>query len=212
MQYSLGAFGISEKSLPVDQSGYLDSERHTKYVEQLRLRELQDASPPPTPSPTNESGDGEEGGRVNSVSTESPETESLNQRQGNTPDTDKNENNILSRDTETPADTHNAKSSSTTSTRDGIIQTPNANDVLLGRGKFCQSHHGTVEFNKLVEKYRMQYQTAQTHIEKTTINQLIVQIIHEKNGRFLQRDKASGQWKEVSIEIAWERVGRRYRK
>lgn len=132
---------------------------------------------------------------------------------GNTIATSKNSSDL--KQSPSPKDEQTKQSAGTTgneSQSNGLIKTPSPNDVLLGRGRYCQSHHGTIEFNKLVEKYRLQYQIAQTHIEKTTINQLIVQIIHEKNGRFLQRDKGSGLWREVPKEIAWERVGRRYRK
>ena len=115
------------------------------------------------------------------------------------------------------------------------ILKPGPNDVLLGRGKQYQDHSGNVQLVKLVERYRRRYHASTSNIDKTCINQLIVQMIHEKNGRFLERDKsaeaatgttpppkrgrgdnknASNEdsfWVEVSNDKAWAKVSRYFR-
>ena len=65
---------------------------------------------------------------------------------------------------------------------------------------------------KFVDKYRMQYLAAQFNVDKSCIIQLIVKLIHEQNGRFLQFDKELNAWIEVTDEVAWHKVSRRYRK
>ena len=119
------------------------------------------------------------------------------------------------------------------------ILKPGPNDVLLGRGKQYQDHSGNVQLVQMVERYRRRYHASTSNIEKTCINQLIVQMIHEKNGRFLERDKSSALaaktntpemnkknkkgtdnknvsndesvWVEVSNDKAWAKVSRYFR-
>ena len=191
VQYRLQAFGIS---IPVDQNGNLKIKKNSEYIDSLIQRErglnvvvaanARDGTPVAA-------------GNESSSSTTSNRKEEC----------------------ATTTTTNNKGNSGSSIKDDGIddesplIETPNANDVLLQRGKIYQSHHGNVQLTKLVEKYRAQYNAAQRQIEKSTINQLIVQLIHESGGRFLMRDKEdTGKWKEVPNELAWERVARRYRK
>ena len=84
--------------------------------------------------------------------------------------------------------------------------------MLLGRGKTIQEHPGNIQLTKYVEKYRTQYSAAQFNVDKSCIIQLIVKLIHEQDGRFLQFDKKAGGWIEVTDEVAWHKVSRRYRK
>ena len=89
---------------------------------------------------------------------------------------------------------------------------------MLGRGKQYQDYPGNAKLFELVEKYRQPYINAESNFEKSFINQLIVKLVKESNGRFLKREKNSdghdaiGGWIEVSDEVALTKVGRNYRK
>ena len=88
--------------------------------------------------------------------------------------------------------------------------------VLLGRGKRCDTHEGNVQLQQLVDSYRKQYSSGAC--DKTAIIRVIVRLIQEKGGRFLElstsksNQKTLCSWVEVPDEKAWSRVGRRYRK
>ena len=112
-----------------------------------------------------------------------------------------------------------------------VIDIPTQRDVLLGRGKLFAEYPGNLRLSSIVEKYREPYNAAEGNFQKTSINRLIVSIIHEHGGRFLERlnkeapkndsdlseingndtHSASG-WIEVSDEMAVKKVGRFYRK
>ena len=92
------------------------------------------------------------------------------------------------------------------------IAIPDSNDVLLGKGKQYQSHPGNISLTKMVESHKAEYVHAQSQIEKTCIIQLIVKLVQERRGRFLQRDNKKQYWVELPTEEAWTRVGRRFRK
>ena len=104
-------------------------------------------------------------------------------------------------------DNHNSNDN-----RDQTIISPKPDDVLLGKGKQFQSHPGNLYLTELVEKHRVGYTNSQTQIEKTCIIQLIVKLVQERNGRFLQRDNKKQIWVELPTQAAWTRVGRRFRK
>ena len=200
VQYRLQAFGIS---IPVDQNGNLQIQQNSVYIDSLIQRERREqrslvevaAAAAATNNRKKECSSGNNNkGISGGFSIKDDDNSSGNDKDNN----DKQSPSLL-------------------------IDIPNDNDVLLQRGKKYQAHYGNVQLTKLVEKYRAQYNNAQRQIEKTTINQLIVQLIHESNGRFLMRvttednnkDKdntGNAKWKEVPIEVAWERVARRYRK
>jgi hypothetical protein len=52
-----------------------------------------------------------------------------------------------------------------------IITQPLPNDVLFGRGRPLQSHHGNLRFHRIINKFREQYKNARKD-EKvgTTVN------------------------------------------
>ena len=96
-----------------------------------------------------------------------------------------------------------------------VVESPKTNDVLLGRGKQYLSHPGNMYLDQLVDQYRGRYfDTNTSHFEKTAIIQMTVQLIHDKKGRFLERNNkaAPNVWIEVSDDTAWAKVSRRFRK
>ena len=104
------------------------------------------------------------------------------------------------------------------------IEIPGPHDVLLGRGKQYQKHAGNVYLDELVARYKKQYFSLSSSIEKNVLAQAIMKMVYEKNGRFLQRAPAGNKtafkggnnapnlWVQISDEAAWSKVSRRFRK
>lgn len=79
-------------------------------------------------------------------------------------------------------------------------------DILLGRDKFAFSHTGNQRFRVIVNSYRAAYQNAKNRESKTKITTQVIQGIHQCGGRFLKKDEDSGEYVEVSNEVAHEKV------
>lgn len=82
------------------------------------------------------------------------------------------------------------------------IRTPNAQDVLSGRGGGINSHKGNKVFREWVNQRKEEYNRAQNKREKIAVAMQVVRQVHNQvpvPGRFLQRDTSvvggnSGQW------------------
>lgn len=87
------------------------------------------------------------------------------------------------------------------------ILTPHRHDVLLGRGGASNHHHGNAVFRAVVAKTRPLYQSAQKK-QKIVVAQSIVTAVASQNppGRFLERDKRTKLWCEVSYTRAVEKA------
>ena len=79
----------------------------------------------------------------------------------------------------------------------------NDNDVLLGRGKGSNNYGGNRKFRAIVAKFQHKYQSAKRK-EKPLIAKDVANVIRCQNppGRFLQLDKSTECWYEVSIDEA----------
>lgn len=77
---------------------------------------------------------------------------------------------------------------------------PLENDVLCGKGLTTNTHIGTVQFRALLAETKYEYLAAKPG-EKKVIARKIVNIIHSRGGRFLQKD-AFGSWQPVDDEKA----------
>jgi hypothetical protein len=84
------------------------------------------------------------------------------------------------------------------------IDMPSRNDVLVGKGKPFQQHHGNVLLRQLVEIRLTEY-SGTSKGDKTTLTRGIVQSIKDASGRFLKKDN-DGWWVEVSDADAREKV------
>jgi hypothetical protein len=85
---------------------------------------------------------------------------------------------------------------------------PGKFDVLLGRGKPLQKHHGNLHYHFVIEGYHDQYEKAMK-LEKTQIAKYIVETIQELGGRFLKQDEAG--WIEIDDEAARTKVSHTFR-
>eukprot|EP00559_Dactyliosolen_fragilissimus_P001999 CAMPEP_0184866618 /NCGR_PEP_ID=MMETSP0580-20130426/22979_1 /TAXON_ID=1118495 /ORGANISM="Dactyliosolen fragilissimus" /LENGTH=711 /DNA_ID=CAMNT_0027366391 /DNA_START=70 /DNA_END=2205 /DNA_ORIENTATION=+ len=96
----------------------------------------------------------------------------------------------------------------------GLVQIPNRNDVLSGRGGRINSHAGNVNFRTLVNKTKHIYLAKTTRkLEKVNIANKIVQEIRQMNppGRFLKEDEESGCWIDIGDEKARKKAGQAMR-
>jgi hypothetical protein len=82
------------------------------------------------------------------------------------------------------------------------IRTPNASDVLLGRGGGINSHVGNRVFRDWVHQRKEDYNLAGSKADKTGVAKEVMELVTNKGGRFLTKDpttssSASGWWMEV---------------
>lgn len=75
------------------------------------------------------------------------------------------------------------------------------NDVAMGRGGMANNHIGNKNFRKLAWSLKPEYQKLQKE-EKTDFSIKLVQMVHDKGGRFLARDPADELWYEVDFKLA----------
>jgi hypothetical protein len=91
------------------------------------------------------------------------------------------------------------------------IYCPSDNDVLLGRGKPFQEWPGNIHLSTIINRHRKPHDESD-RAQKTAISRDVVQIIKGLNGRFLQLDKETEDWEEVSDAVAREKVGAGFRR
>ena len=91
------------------------------------------------------------------------------------------------------------------------LLTPAENDVLLGRGRPFQEWHGNLQLAKIIDIHRKKYGIAD-RAEKTAISKDVLSIVKSCKGRFLQQDKATGEWEQLSDAVAREKVSSGFRR
>lgn len=74
-------------------------------------------------------------------------------------------------------------------------------DVAMGRGGMANNHIGNKNFRKMAESLKPAYQELQKE-EKTDFSIKLVQMVHDKGGRFLAKDPADELWYEVDFKLA----------
>lgn len=96
-------------------------------------------------------------------------------------------------------------------TQKDLIVSPSRNDVLFGRGRPIQEHHGNVVFNNLLEAVRDRYDGLRRS-EKTALTHTIVSKIKRAGGRFLRQSQANPDlWEEVDDDMARVKVSHTFR-
>lgn len=96
----------------------------------------------------------------------------------------------------------------------GLIECPNANDVLSGRGGRIHNHSGNLYYRTLVNRYKHNYLDKHTNkLDKVKIANHIVMLIRTTNppGRFLIQDADTKCWKEIGDEKAKKKAGQAMR-
>ena len=97
----------------------------------------------------------------------------------------------------------------------GLIECPNINDVLSGRGDCINNHSGNLYYQTLVNNYKHNYVDKNTKkLDKVKIANQIVMLIRTTNppGRFLKQDIDTKCWKEIGDVKAMKQAGQAMRK
>lgn len=83
------------------------------------------------------------------------------------------------------------------------VRDPQDHDVLLGRGGLINTHPGNNWYRRLVHSNRALYDQAKKHT-KLLVSRAIVHHVQAQDppGRFLEKDKSTGLWKEASYDKA----------
>mmetsp|Transcript_12834 Transcript_12834/g.31134 ORF Transcript_12834/g.31134 Transcript_12834/m.31134 type:complete len:302 (-) Transcript_12834:829-1734(-) len=89
------------------------------------------------------------------------------------------------------------------------IDLPTNNDCLLGRGRDRYRHRGNHLLRYHVESFLSKYESA-AYGDKLSITSVIVRIVKENGGRFLQAEK-DGWWVEVDDSAAQDKVSHAFR-
>lgn len=85
---------------------------------------------------------------------------------------------------------------------------PTEQDILCGRGRAHVHHPGNRKFAQLIQSNSQRYIESPRRIERTLLVAFLVQKILDDGSRFLKEDKrGTGQWTEMNIDQAHEKVG-----
>jgi hypothetical protein len=84
-------------------------------------------------------------------------------------------------------------------------------DVICERGSFSNNHDGNRAYLEYVRERQDEYEGIQERVAKTAFSKAIVDWVHGRGGRFLQRDDPNGPWYEVPDNIARKKVARALR-
>ena len=85
--------------------------------------------------------------------------------------------------------------------------TPTGLDVLCGKGGDCYNHEGNIHFRGLVSTLLPQYAEATCRASKTQTVRSIVSSVLQRGGRFLRKDKETGEWFDGGTSLAKKKVG-----
>jgi hypothetical protein len=88
---------------------------------------------------------------------------------------------------------------------------PTDKDVLLGRGGHAGHHPGNKYYREVKTAMQDRYLAATAVTEKTRISQELVDIVRQRGGRFLKRDKLLGTWYEAENDTARTTAGQALR-
>jgi hypothetical protein len=84
---------------------------------------------------------------------------------------------------------------------------PTASDVLCGRGQTNVSHDGNQRFRASIGLHLDSYLAAKNRLGKTLLVAEIVKRVRESGGKFLKKDRKSGEWFDIGDKQACEKVG-----
>ena len=201
VQYMLRSFGLLENVMPIDNDGNLKVDLHLKYLERLKKSEIlelqaKEAAKVTTPKPptSTTASDAVVADDVTSSTRHKTKSNSRSARAFASSFVASSEiieiptsrdGKTLRRRCVTGSLSPFAAGIHCLLTR--VFLFSFTTTVLLGRGKLFQEYPGNVRLFQLVEKYRPAYTTAESNFEKASINQLIVKLVRDGHGRFLEK-------------------------
>ena len=80
-------------------------------------------------------------------------------------------------------------------------------DVLIGRQPASSNYKGNQTFRAMITSQIDKYEAMSTRAAKSEFVSTMLTNVHERGGRFLQKDATSGLWYEVPSHAAREKVG-----
>mmetsp|Transcript_22450 Transcript_22450/g.46599 ORF Transcript_22450/g.46599 Transcript_22450/m.46599 type:complete len:321 (+) Transcript_22450:97-1059(+) len=84
------------------------------------------------------------------------------------------------------------------------------NDVAMGRGGKANNHEGNKRFRDMAKQLKPAYEKLPKE-EKTGFSIKLVQMVHDKGGRFLSKDAETGLWYEVDFKLARKKASQALR-
>ena len=87
---------------------------------------------------------------------------------------------------------------------------PQPDDVLLGQGRATSSHPGNQFLTDLILAKKEDYALA-TKKQKRVIANNIIKKVHNRGGRFLQKDRGSALWYVAIDNITRDKISRALR-
>jgi hypothetical protein len=87
-----------------------------------------------------------------------------------------------------------------------ILVVPGNNDILCGKDKKYDNHHGNRIFKSLILTYASEYQTATTRGSRMKITREILEIIKGSQGRFLSKADNDVTWQVISDGKARDKI------
>jgi hypothetical protein len=79
---------------------------------------------------------------------------------------------------------------------------PDARDVLCGRGISCHQHPGNKFLRQMIDKNLPKYASADSKSDKSTILRDIIRAILANGGRFLKKDSETEFYYEAGMKAA----------
>lgn len=79
------------------------------------------------------------------------------------------------------------------------------NDIVFGRGKWCQRHQGNQRMRKITEKYKIMYHTMSRKEKRALVDKVFEELV-EGGNRFLKKLDGEQTWVVVDDPIALQKV------
>lgn len=86
------------------------------------------------------------------------------------------------------------------------VTAPNEYDIICARGRQASKHPGNLIFRQLILSHLDRYVGAKSKLDKGMVIDEVFQIVYGSNGRFVKRDKRTGQWRYLCDVKAREKV------
>ena len=92
-----------------------------------------------------------------------------------------------------------------------VFKTPNATDILFGRGGHANNNLGNRQYQKVIAKHSREYAQLQKRHAKTELSWQIFLDLRSQGIRFLKKEKGSRLYTEASEAEIRKKIGQRLR-
>ena len=98
----------------------------------------------------------------------------------------------------------------TTSSSNASGIEPRPEDVLLGRGRSYDRSPGNALYHRIIQMHKEAYNCTRSRYKKAKVARKVIRLVQER-GRFLSKDSQTGEWQEISEEVAHTKVAQALR-